>query len=99
MFQVVSLFLDDPTVDWNNHRIQRGEKRNQRRTKNEKTEKDYKKDLNEVMKRIHCIVSDEIPNQNLDPLLTVNGYLNHLIDKASNPDNLALMWHGWQPQC
>ena len=95
------MFLDDPTVDWNNHRIQRGEKRNQKRTYRgtEEPDKTRNKDLNEVMKRIHCVISDEMANQNIDPLLTINGYLNHLIATASNPDNLSLMWHGWCPQC
>ena len=85
-------------MDWNNHRIQRGEKRNQRRT-NRGTAPNMTRnnDLNDVMKRIHCIISDEMADQNLDPLLTINGYLNHLIDRASNPDNLAMMWHGWAP--
>ena len=92
--KVISLFLDDPTVNWNNCRVTKG--RSQKESNKKALSKVEVRDaLNNVMKRINYIA--EVDGTSSADVLPANHYLQHLIDKASSPDNLSQMWHGWAP--
>ena len=85
------MFLDDPTVNWNNHRVTKG--RNQVQSRERSSKEDRRGDLDNVMKRINFIA--QVDGQN--DVLPVGAYLEHLINTASDPRNLSVMWHGWAP--
>ena len=85
---VISLFLADPTINWNNFKT-RDNKRDSyggNRSEIQKT-----KSLIDVMNRIHCITKD-------NEALSEAEYLDHLLEVATSPTKLAKMWKGWAPQ-
>merc|ERR1712147_160577 len=78
---VISLFLDDPTVNWNNCRVTKG--RSQKESNKKALSKVEVRDaLNNVMKRINYIA--EVDGTSSADVLPANHYLQHLIDKASS---------------
>ena len=92
--KVISLFLADPTVNWNNFRVTKG--RSQKESNKKELSKDERLDeLNNVMKRINYIA--QVDGTSAADVLPANHYLQHLIDKATSPENLSRMWHGWAP--
>ena len=80
---VISLFLADPTINWNNFKT----RDNKRDLKNDSKPKS----LIDVMNRIHCITKE-------NEALSEGEYLDHLLEIATCPKKLAKMWKGWAPQ-
>ena len=82
--RVISLFLADPTINWNNFKT-RDNKRDSYGTR-DKIHKS--KSLINVMNQIHCITKD-------NEELSETEYLDHLLETATDPRKLAKMWKRW----
>lgn len=87
---LMTLFLLDPTIDWDNCRKKDNEKKeNQRRKNDHNDDMTISRDLKNVIKRIICVENDTP--------LTREGYLDRLLKTAQDPAKLGLMWPGWAP--
>ena len=81
---VISLFLADPTINWNNFKTRDNKRDSRKETSNAKS-------LIDVMNRIHCITKD-------NEALSEAEYLDHLLKSATCTKKLSKMWRGWAPQ-
>ena len=98
---ILEVLIFDPLYNWSvtpekAYRIQHG-KEPSPTLKKQWAEANVNQSINKLAERALMCVSQKLNGMEQSYHMSVEGQVNSLIQQATDPNNLALLFHGWQP--